>query len=47
MLMPPRYILYIHYDRDDLSPKAAIHQLQQCVASVYVWMDNSALRLTD
>ena len=32
-------------DRDDLSIKAAIHKLQQCIADVCVWMNNSALRI--
>ena len=39
--------IYVHCDRNDLSIKAAIHKLQEWIADVCVWMNNSALRLNE
>ena len=44
MPMTPRYMYIV---TDDLSIKAAIHKLQECIADVCVWMDSSALGLNE
>ena len=45
-MMTPRYI-YIVTDNYYLSIKAAINKLQQCIADVCVWMNNSTLKLNE
>ena len=39
--------IYILCDRDNLSIKAARHKLQECIADVCIWMNNSPLRLNE
>ena len=39
--------IYIHCNRDDVSIKAAKHKLQECIADVCLWINNSTLRLNE